>query len=726
MKTEQSLTWILVATLVVASVPLEGWSREVVEITRRTEQRIEGPVTVRLGNGVEIRLGSGDSAAVAYDPGTNFYKVAGLSGTVTVKRLGRLGEKQWLKGGEMIFGDPRATSLPGVVKFHLPTFLATSTELREAMARAEEALSSRRDTVTTPGTMSGGERQRVGLGRALIGDPEIQLFDEPTGDLDPKVRDEMLRTLREQLGDLGEETLIPTPLVVQGAGSRLVFDPGEEGDFDRDGVVDGNDYQVWQDATNPGSGSIAVTDPDSPEEDSLSDWDDFERGFGSTVGNALRRVLLSSLEGVGTTRLRILDLEGLEGVTQLNPGAGDIRFDGGGTSNPVNGQPPNGTPPELGTGTGFNGTPSPGGLVSVIDFQVDTTSTIGQNSIQTPGFPNLPANQQGFLRTYNAPGNLTVTGSVNDFTNAGNNYGSLLFQSSGNLDFDNAVVDTTNANFVPLSPGIGFQTTGGNLRVIDSTIDAPNNVGILLDNRSGGTLLVESSTLNSDRAVTVSNQLDENNQPTSGTVTLRGADIDAPQQVNLQSGGDLLITGNGTPTTIDGNSILAQSFSGGVRIANSSDLNALTDLIIQASSNGDVTLDNSMLQAGNQMLIEAIRPNNPLLRIDGSTLHASVIRARALGNGAQVLVNNGNITATTQLNLFADGANSLLRFTGNTTLTSPTLNLAGQEVRIDNGASVTTSTAPNVFTDQPNYNQAGFGSFSQPPNTQPYNTRPGF
>ena len=39
-----------------------------------------------------------------------------------------------------------------------------------------------------PKEMSGGQRQRVALGRALVREPEVFLFDEPLSNLDAKLR----------------------------------------------------------------------------------------------------------------------------------------------------------------------------------------------------------------------------------------------------------------------------------------------------------------------------------------------------------------------------------------------------------------------------------------------------------------------------------------------------------------------------------------------------------
>ena len=98
-------------------------------------------------------------------------------------------------------------SVEGNMSFGLRNAHVPKSEIKERVARAADILQIEPLLKRKPSALSGGQRQRVAIGRALVRDVDVFLFDEPLSNLDAKLRAD-LRVELKQLHDRLDNTMI--------------------------------------------------------------------------------------------------------------------------------------------------------------------------------------------------------------------------------------------------------------------------------------------------------------------------------------------------------------------------------------------------------------------------------------------------------------------------------------------------------------------------------------
>jgi sn-glycerol 3-phosphate transport system ATP-binding protein len=91
-----------------------------------------------------------------------------------------------------------------------------------------------------PGQLSGGQRQRVAIGRAIIREPQVLLFDEPLSNLDARLRNEMRLELAQLHRRIGATSIFVTHDQVEAmtlADRVMILNKGRIEQFDRPGEI---------------------------------------------------------------------------------------------------------------------------------------------------------------------------------------------------------------------------------------------------------------------------------------------------------------------------------------------------------------------------------------------------------------------------------------------------------------------------------------------------------
>ncbi|MBN8632652.1 MAG: sn-glycerol-3-phosphate ABC transporter ATP-binding protein UgpC [Rhodobacterales bacterium] len=125
----------------------------------------------------------------------------------------------WIKGKNVTWSEPSERgigmvfqsyalypqmSVRGNLSFGLKNAKVPQAEIDKRIARAAEILQIQPLLDRKPAALSGGQRQRVAIGRALVRDVDVFLFDEPLSNLDAKLRSELrveIKRLHNALGN---------------------------------------------------------------------------------------------------------------------------------------------------------------------------------------------------------------------------------------------------------------------------------------------------------------------------------------------------------------------------------------------------------------------------------------------------------------------------------------------------------------------------------------------
>jgi len=211
---------------------------------RRVVKSYDGKLNVIHGIDLEVRLGE-------------FVVFVGPSGCGKSTLLRMIAGLESVSSGEIRIGDevvndkpPRSRDIAMVFQdyalyphktlyenmaFGLRLRKKPEAEIEQRVMEAAKLLRIDHMLDRRPAALSGGQRQRVAIGRAIVRQPKVFLFDEPLSNLDAQLRGEMrteIKRLHQRLGatmiyvthDQVEAMTLADRIAVLSAGHRMQYD----------------------------------------------------------------------------------------------------------------------------------------------------------------------------------------------------------------------------------------------------------------------------------------------------------------------------------------------------------------------------------------------------------------------------------------------------------------------------------------------------------------------
>ena len=183
--------------------------------------------SLQVLKGIDLTINQGEIVSIVGPSGAGKTTLLQIIGTLDRADSGRVlfdGVDVSLYN-EKLLSAFRNEHIGFVFQFHqlLPEFSAVENVMMPALIKGDSMADARRRAMEMldflgltdrashkPSELSGGEKQRVAVARALVNRPQVILADEPSGSLDTQNREELHRLFFDLRRDLGQTFIIVT------------------------------------------------------------------------------------------------------------------------------------------------------------------------------------------------------------------------------------------------------------------------------------------------------------------------------------------------------------------------------------------------------------------------------------------------------------------------------------------------------------------------------------